>query len=124
VPYQTTYEPEKQRIHIVWEGLVTPEEYQQIMREHDAFFDSATGAIGMISDLSRVQSLPSTVLAQSRNARWVKYRPLFVALIGVSSFVKMLVSVFNAFSGIGIQTFATLEEAEAWISEQLARANA
>lgn len=124
MPHTTNYNRAKRRINVTWEGMVTPEEYTEVMRQHNTFFEGLTGAVAIIADMSRVQSLPSTILAQTRAAQWTNYRPLFIALTGVSSFIRMLVSVFNAFSGIGIQTFATLEEAEAWISEQLARANA
>jgi hypothetical protein len=119
MPTQSHYDKSNKMIYHRYWAQMTGKEFMASLSDEQKFFDQMTGKVGVIFDLTDLETLPSSILTIARKAYFLRYQPLIIGLVGTESLVQAMTLTIKQITHVAIYNFDSLEKATAYMKTQI-----
>lgn len=119
MPTQSHYDKSNKMIYHRYWAQMTGKEFIASLSDEQKFFDQMTGKVGVIFDLTDLETLPSSILTIARKAYFLRYQPLIIGLVGTESLVQAMTLTIKQITHVAVYNFDSLEKATAYMKTQI-----
>ena len=119
MPTQSHYDKSNKMIYHRYWAQMTGKEFMASLSDEQKFFDQMTGKVGVIFDLTDLETLPSSILTIARKAYFLRYQPLIIGLVGTESLVQAMTLTIKQITHVAVYNFDSLEKATAYMKTQI-----